>query len=187
MGLRWIPLVGLTALALQGCGAAAQNTAMPEQGLGLRYRIELMEEKGWRPVEATRSFGRNQTIRFRFMSNVAGTLYVLNTSDQAGSLHPAFSSGSGPDLRRFLGQGAHIGSDEVGVFPPPPKGGGLRFTGTKERERFLFAYVPDDGGKREILAIPAGAENWMFDDGMTYMVTEGPDRILFHYFELKSR
>jgi len=48
--------------------------------------------------------------------------------------------------------------------------------------------VPDDlGGTRAMMAIPAGAENWQFDDKATQVVTGDPGSILFHYFELKSK
>jgi len=165
----------------------AQNTGMPQDKVALRYRIEYMDKGDWKPVKDTKKFKKNQTIRFRFMGNTTGTLYVLNSSAETASLQPIFSEGKGGDLRRHLGLGTHIEANQVGIFPDPEKGGGLRFTGVKGQERFLFVFVPDDLSARAMMAIVPGAENWNFEAKTTYMATGDPGNILFHYFELKSK
>lgn len=168
--------------------AQADNTGMPADKMALRYRIEFLDDKEWKPVKDSKTFKRNHTIRFRFMSNVAGTLYVLNSSEGNTSLHPVFTEGKGAGLRRELGLGTHIGANEVGIFPNPEKGGGLRFTGVKGEEQFIFVFAPDESGdKRDLLAIPIGAENWNYDDKATEMVTGTMGEALFYYFELKSK
>ncbi len=64
----------------------------------------------------------------------------------------------------------------------------MRFTGVKGHEKFLFVYVPDEmESGRAMMAIVAGAEGWHFDDDRTYMVTGEPARMLFSYFELRSK
>ncbi len=169
--------------------ASAQNTGLPADRMALRYRIEFLDKDQWKPVEKHKKFKRDHTIRIRFMSNEAGSLYVLNNSDEAASLHPIFPEGTGEGLRPYLGMGAHIEANRVGVFPDPQRGGGgLRFTGVEGKERFLFVFVPEElGGRREVMGIPAGAENWDFDAKTTYMATGELGCILFYYFELKSK
>jgi hypothetical protein len=182
--LFFLPCVVL----LSGFPAQAQDAGLPKDKVALRYRIEILDGEKWKPVEGTKKFKMKQTIRFRFMSNVAGTLYVLNNSDEMASLEPVFSKGTGEGLRRFLGPGTHIEADHVGVFPDPTTGGGLRFTGIKGMERFLFVFIPDDvEGRREMMAIPTGAETWDFEAKTTYMTTGPPGQLLFHFFELKSK
>lgn len=154
----------------------------------LLYRIELMDKNRWKPVKDTKTFKRNQTIRFRFMCNTAGTLYVLNNSYRLASLEPVFSEGSGEGLQKYLGLGTYIDANQVGVFPDPYAGGGLRFTGTKGYERFLFIFVPDELEQtRAMAAIVAGAENWQFEAKTTNKAYGTPGKIVFHYFELKSK
>lgn len=166
----------------------SQDTGLPVNKVALRYRSEIMDKDRWKPVEDTKKFKKDQTIRIRFMSNVAGILYVLNTSEEDASLQPVFPQSGGEGLRQYLGPGTHIEANHVGVFPDPAAGGGLRFTGVIGKERFLFVYIPDqlDQG-RTMMAIPLGAENWDFDAKTTYMTTGDPGHILFHYFELKSK
>jgi hypothetical protein len=182
-------LLNVIAVAALVASAYAQDTGMPPGKVALRYRIEFLDRDKWKPVEDTRKFKKDQTIRFRFMSNRAGALYVLNSSDDFASLDAVFPQGTGEGLRRSLGMGSHIEANRVGLFPDPGQaGGGLRFTGVKGVERFLFAFVPDDvDTKREMMAITAGAEDWQFDARTTYMAVGEPGRILFHYFELRSK
>lgn len=182
-------IVWLGMMSLYPSVATAQNTGLPADKIALRYRIEFLDKDQWKPVEKNKKFKRNHTIRIRFMSNEAGNLYVLNNSDEAVSLHPIFPQGAGEGLRPYLGMGTHIEANRAGVFPDPQQGGGgLRFTGVEGKERFLFVFVPDDlGGRREVMGIPAGAENWDFDAKTTYMATGELGYILFHYFELKSK
>lgn len=166
----------------------AQETGVAAAKMMFLYRIELMAKNRWKPVKETKNFKKNQTIRFRFLSNVAGTLYVLNNSSEKASLKPVFIKGMGADLRRFFGMGTYIDAGEVGVFPDPNEGGGLRFRGKTGKERFLFIFVPKEiEYARAMMAIPAGAENWKFDAKSTYRVTGEQDKILFHFFELKSK
>jgi len=166
----------------------AQTTGMPEDKIALRYRIEYLDKNEWKPVKETKKFKKDHTVRFRFMSNTAGTLYVLNSSDENASLQPIFVEGTGRGLRKHLGLGTHIEANQVGIFPSPDKGGGLRFTGVKGKERFLFAYIPDEMERtRAMMAIVPGAEGWHFDAKTTYMATGDPGNFLFHYFELKSK
>jgi hypothetical protein len=180
-------LMAIWMLGVMIQASLAQDTGLPQDKVALRYRIEYLDKDKWKPVEDSKKFKKNNTIRFRFMSNVAGALYVLNTSEERTSLQPVFAQGQGGDLRRSLGMGAHIEANHVGVFPTPEKGGGLRFTGVKGEERFLFVYVPDDLGGRDVMATPAGAEGWHFEDKSTYMVTGDWGHMLFHYFELRSK
>ena len=182
----------LALLVARAMPVLGDDLGLPGDKVALRYRIEFMDDNVWKPVKDTKKFKKDQTIHFRFMGNTAGTLYILNTSLDDVSLQPIFSEGSGQGLRKFLGLGTHIDANQVGIFPDPGKGGGLRFTGLKgqksKTERFLFVFVPDDlGGTRGMMAIPAGAENWQFDDKATQVVTGDPGSILFHYFELKSK
>jgi hypothetical protein len=179
----------LIAVVLLFQAAQAQDTGMPAGKVAVRYRTEFLDKDKWKPVEDNKKFKRDHTIRFRFMSNQAGTLYVLNTSDENASLDPIFPQGSGEGLRRYLGTGSHIEANRVGLFPDPQQGGGgLRFTGVKGIERFLFVYVPDElDARRDVMGIPAGAEDWKFDDKTTCMAMGDPGRILFHYFELRSK
>ena len=184
-------IYGVLALVLSGA-VDGQNLGLPDDKVALRYRLEFMDKENWKPVKDNKKFKKNHTIRFRFMSNSAGTLYVMNTSLEDLSLQPIFTEGSGEGLRKHLGLGTHIEANKVGIFPDPSKGGGLRFTGLKgqdsKKERFLFIYVPDNlEGTRGIMAIPPGAENWHFDDKATHVVTGDPGHILLHYFELKSK
>ena len=180
--------VALGVLVAQVPTLEAQDTGMPADKVALRYRIEFMDKGDWEPVKDTKKFKRNQTIRFRFMGNTAGTLYVLNSSEENASLNPIFAEGKGRGLRKYLGLGTHIDANQVGIFPDPEKGGGLRFTGVKGKERFLFVFVPDEmEGTRAMMAIVPGAENWNFEAKTTYMAIGEPGTILFHYFELKSK
>ena len=154
----------------------------------MRYRIERMDKNQWKPIKATKTFKKKQTIRFRFMVNCAGTLYVLNNSNKAASLEPVFTEGSGEGLQKFLGLGTFIDANQVGVFPDPYSGGGLRFSGVKGFERFLFVFVPDEMEyTRAMAAIAAGAENWQFDAKTTNKAYGNPGKIMFHYFQLKSK
>lgn len=182
-------MVFLAALGLLLQGAEAQENGLPADKLALRYRIERLDGKVWKPVEDTRKFKKNHTIRFRFLSNQAGTLYVLNASDEFASLHPVFPQGAGADLLSHLGTGTHIGANRVGLFPDPQQGeAGLRFTGVEGMERFLFTFVPDALAEtRSVMGIPAGAEQWEYDHKTSYLAIGDQDQILFHYFELKSR
>jgi len=179
----------LLALALLLHGAEAQDYGFPADKLALRYRIEFLDGKVWKPVKDTKKFKKNHTIRFRFMSNQAGTLHVLNASDEFASLHPVFARTEGVDLRRHLGAGAQIHANRVGLFPDPQQGeAGLRFTGVEGMERFLFVYVPDAlDQSRSVMGIPAGAEQWEYDHKTSYLAVGDPGQVLFHYFELKSR
>lgn len=167
----------------------AKDTALPADKIALRYRIEFLDGKEWKPVEGTKKFKKNHTIRIRFTCDEAGTLYVLNTSDEGESLHPIFPQDRGEGLRRYLGTGTRIGENRVGVFPDPQQGdGGLRFTGVEGREKFLFVYMPDElDGQREMMAIPAGAESWDFGHKTSHRAIGDRGKILFHYFELKSK
>lgn len=182
-------LLTLLTLGLFLQKVEAQNSGLPQDKVALRYRIEFLDGKQWKPVEDTKKFKKNHTIRFRFMSNQAGTFYVLNASDEFASLHPVFSQGTGKDMVRYLGLGSHVEANHVGVYPDPQQGEvGLRFTGVEGMERFLFVYVPDNlEGSRSVMGIPAGAENWEYDHKTTYLATGDLGQILFHYFELKSR
>lgn len=165
----------------------AQQLNLPAGKVALRYRIEFLDGKEWKPVKADKGFKKNHTIRIRFTSDQTGTLYVLNTSGAEESLHPIFAQGEGQSLERRLGMGTRIGANRVGVFPDPQQGGGgLRFTGVEGRERFLLVYIPDEG-QREMVAIPAGAEGWDFGHRTTYKVVGDRGTLLFHYFELKSK
>lgn len=179
----------LLGLVLLLRGAEAQNYGFPADKTTLRYRIELLDGKEWRPIRDTKKFKRNHTIRFRFMSNQAGTLHVLNTSGEYSSLHPVFPLGTGRDLVGHLGVGTQIGANRVGLFPDPHHGeAGLRFTGVDGLERFLFVFVPDaPSDTRSVMGIPAGAEQWDYEDKATHLVTGEPGQALFHFFELKSR
>ena len=183
-------VLGFVAVALlsQDQRADAQDMGMPTDKVALRYRIERLDKDTWKAEKAGRKFKKNETIRFRFMSNTAGSLYVLNSSEDAFSLHPIFAEGTGTRLRAQLGLGTHIDANQVGVFPSPDKGGGMRFTGAKGKEKFLFVYVPDEmESTRAMMAIVPGAEGWHFDDDRTYMVTGELAKMLFSYFELKSK
>ena len=181
-------LIAASAIWLCPSEIHAQDTGMPEDKVALRYRIEFMDKGEWKPVKENKKFKKNQTIRFRYMSNTAGTLYVLNSSDEDFSLHPIFAEGQGKGLRRHLGLGTHIAANKVGISPDPSKGGGLRFTGAKGKERFLYIFVPDElDESRDMMAIVPGAEDWNFDAKTTYMMTGKPANILFSYFELKSK
>lgn len=166
----------------------AQETGVTAENMLFLYRIELMAKNRWKPVKETKNFKKNQTIRFRFLSNVAGTLYVLNNSSPKASLKPVFTKGAGVDLRRYFGMGTYIDAGEVGVWPDPSEGGGLRFRGKTGMERFLFIFVPKElEYARAMMAVPAGAENWKFDAKSTYRIAGAQDKILFHFFELKSK
>ena len=166
----------------------AKDSDSLENKIGLRYRIEFLEKGQWKPVKNTKKFRKDDEIRFRFMGNVAGTMYLLNSSALGESLQPVFTEGSGMDLRRFLGLGTHIGAMQVGVVPNPDRGGSLRFTGGKNRERFLFVFIPDAlERQRGMMAIPSGAEGWKFDAKTTYTTSGDPGNIIFHYFQLKSK
>ncbi len=186
--LHFALLLTLFVIQVYSPMVQAQDTGMPQDKVALRYRIERLDKDKWKPIEEKKTFKRNQTVRFRFMGNISGTLYVLNSSGDKASLHPVFAEGEGNDLRRHLGMGTHIEANQVGLFPRPDKGGGLRFTGVKGKERFLFIYIPDVLDKqRAMMAIVPGAEGWDFDAKTTYMVTGEVGKILFHYFELKSK
>ena len=139
-----IGIVFILTITLLMIRAEAQDMGMPKDKLALRYRIEYLDKSDWKPVKKNKKFKKNNTIRFRFMSNITGTLYVLNSSAEGVSLQPIFAEGSGEGLRKHLGLGTHIEASTVGIFPDPDKGGGLRFTGIKGMEKFLFVYVPDE-------------------------------------------
>ena len=117
-------IYGVLALVLSGA-VDGQNLGLPDDKVALRYRIEFMDKENWKPVKDNKKFKKNHTIRFRFMSNSAGTLYVMNTSLEDLSLQPIFTEGSGEGLRKHLGLGTHIEANKVGIFPDPSKGGGL--------------------------------------------------------------
>ena len=167
----------------------AQNTGLPEDRLALRYRIEKMDKKGrWKPEKATRTFKKKENVRFRFMANVSGTLYVLNSSDPQQSLRPVFDDAHGIGFARHLGLGTHIKANRVGLWPRQDEGSAIRFTGHKGRERFLFAFVPDQmDATRAVIGVPQGAEDWDFEDKRTYVATGRFGQILFHVVELKSK
>lgn len=185
--LGYVAAIFVYLCTLEIGAALAQTMGMPEDKVALRYRIEYQDKDKWKPVKDSKKFKKNHTIRFRFMSNTAGTLYVLNNSEENASLLPIFAEGSGAGLRKHLGLGTQIEANQVGIFPRQDKGGGLRFTGVKGKERFLFIFVPDEMGTRAVMAIVPGAENWNFDSKSTNMATGEPSKILFHYFELKSK
>ena len=169
--------------------AQAQQPALPAGKAVLLYRIELLDGKEWKPVKIDKKFKKNHTIRIRFTSNEAGSLYVLNTSGKEESLHPVFPRGEGEGLERHLGMGTRIRENRVGMFPDPQQGGGgLRFTGAEGRERFLLVFVPDEpGGQREMLGIPAGAEGWDYTHKTTQRVIGDRGSGLFQYFDLQSK
>ena len=181
-------LLAVAVVVLLSSSGDSQDTGMPTDRVALRYRIEFMDDGDWEPVKENKKFRRNQTIRFRFMGNTSGTLHVLNGSEEDESLHPVFAAQGGRDLRRHFGLGTHVDANQVGIFPAPAQGGGMRFTGVKGVERFLFMFVPDElQESRAMMAIVPGAENWNFEAQSTYMVTGDPGEVLFHYFELRSR
>ena len=179
----------LSALAVLLQTAHAEQPNPPDGKAVLLYRIEFLDGKEWKPVKVDKKFKKKHTIRIRFTSNEAGSLYVLNTSGKEESLHPVFPGGEGQGLEQRLGMGTRIAENRVGLFPDPQQGGGgLRFTGVEGRERFLLAFIPDEpGGQREMLAIPAGAEDWDYGHKTTYRVAGDRGSVLFQYFELKSK
>ena len=140
------------------------------------------------PIDIGKKFRKDHTIRFRFLANIAGSLYVLNSSAVMGSPEPIFE-GEESGLRGRLGLRTHVGANQVGIYPDPAKGGGLRFTGSGGRdERFLLAFVPDElDATRAMAAIAVGAEGWIFGDEETHTVLGTPGHILFHPFQLRSR
>lgn len=177
----------LTAIAwMMGCSAPAMLTPLPDDKVALRYRIEQRTAEGeWVPVSAGKTFRRGEQVRFRFMSNTAGTLYVLNGS--SSSMRPIFP-GRDAQMERYLGLGTRIPAHRVGLWPRPDEGSALRFTGHEGIERFLLAYVPDAlGATREVLAIPPGAEDWDFTAETTRVTTGRLGEVLFHYFDVKSK
>lgn len=162
---------------------------MPGDQVALRYRVEQRDKDTgeWEPVKAGKSFKKNQQIRFRFMSNVSGTLHVLNGSEGA-NLKPIFDDASGAGRWQFLGLGTRIDAHRVGLWPRPDQGSAIRFTGYSGKEQFLIVYVPDTlGGSREVMAVPPGAEDWDFEANTTFMITADPQDPLFHYFTMKSK
>lgn len=179
----------LLALVALLSTAAADEYGFPDDRLALRYRIELADGNEWKAVESTRKFRRNHTIRIRFSSNEAGTLYVLNASAPNASLHPVFPPANREEGPAYLGSGAPIAANRVGFFPDPHQGeSGMRFTGAEGVERFLLVYIPNEHtGERSVLAVASGAEQWHFDNETSHLVTGEPRQALFHYFELKSR
>ncbi len=185
--MRTILLIAVLVMVFQP--AQAQQSALPAGKTALLYRIEFLDGKEWKPVKGDRKFKKNHTIRIRFTGNEAGFLYVLNTSGKEESLHPIFPQGAGTGLERHLGMGTRIAANRVGLFPDPQQGGGgLRFTGVEGHERFLLVFVPEEGGaQREMLAIPAGAEGWDYEDKATQRIFGERGSVLFQYFDLKSR
>jgi len=179
----------LAALAMVFQPAQAQQSALSAGKAALLYRIEFLDGNEWKPVKGDRKFKKNHTIRIRFTSNEAGSLYVLNTSGKEESLHPIFTQGTGPGLERHLGMGTRIAMNRVGLFPDPQQGGGgLRFTGVEGHERFLLVFVPEEtGAQREMLGIPAGAEGWDYEHKATQKVLGDRGSVLFQYFDLKSK
>ena len=159
------------------CAPATILTPMPRDQVAVRYRVEQRDQNTgeWEPVKMDKSFKKNQQIRFRFMSNVAGTLYVLNGSE-GSNLKPIFDEGSrvsaGNRWRWFLGLGTRIDAHRVGFWPRPDQGSAIRFSGYSGKEQFLMVYVPDTVGRsREVLAVPPGAEDWDFEANTTSMIT----------------
>ena len=171
-----------------GCATSIILTPLPKDKVAIRYRIEQRSNDGeWKPVRAGKSFKRNDQIRLRFMSNVAGQLYVLNGTEGA-NLKPVFNGGSGADIRRMLGLGAAIRAHKVGIWPRQDEGSAMRFSGYKGLERFLLIYIPDaSASTREMLAIPPGAEDWKYEASTTYTIEGEPGQILFHDFDLQSK
>lgn len=166
----------------------AHAQSQPSEAIELRYRIELMDKDKWKPVKDNKKFKKNHTIRFRFTSNVAGALYVLNSGEATVSPQPIFTDGRVGNLRRSLGAGAFIAANRVGIFPDADWGGGLRFVGLKGKERFLLVFVPNAlDEQRAVLPIAPGAEDWHFDAKTSYAATGTPGHMLFHYLELKSK
>lgn len=182
----WHSLVAVLAVMTGAIGASGEEA--PRQApVTLRYRIEQLDDNEWEAVKEDRTFKGKQEIRFRFLCNVAGTLYVLNGTEDA-NLAPIFAGTGTPGLRGHLGLGSHIEAGRVNLWPRPHEGSAIRFTGHKGRERFLFVFVPDDlNASRDMLAIVPGAEGWDFEAKTTYTATAKPGEILFHYFELKSK
>jgi hypothetical protein len=182
----WLAIAAGSLFAAQA-PSDAQAPKASEGQTALTFRVERYDDNRWKPEKIDRTF-KDDTIRFRFLANVAGTLYVLNTGQEIGSPEPIYA-GEGAGLRRHLGLGTHIGANQIGFYPDPTKGGGLRFTRSENRrERFLFAFVPDDLSRtRALAAIAVGAEGWDFEEDETQTVLARPGNILFHYFELKSR
>ena len=179
----------LTAfLACLMVGKASSEAARTGQGgVIFRYRIEQLDDGQWQAVKEDRTFKSKQEIRFRFMCNVAGTMYVLNGSEES-NLAPIFAGSKTPGLRGHLGLGSRIEAGRVNLWPRPDEGSAIRFTGHKGKERFLFVFVPDDlDASREMLAIVPGAEGWDFEAKTTYTATAKAGEILFHYFVLKSK
>lgn len=176
------------ALALWGCASAPQVPDLSGEVLALRYRIEMLDDYAWRPVREDRAFRRGETIRFRFIGNAAGTLYLLNASQERGPYQPVFPGAGEADLPGYLGAGTRIAANQVGLLPDPSVGGGMRFGADHGRERFLFVFVPDGPRPtRALAAIPAGAEDWDFDDSTTYTVAAPAGGMLVSHFELESR
>lgn len=164
----------------------AQGGSESPAEITFRYRIEMLDDGEWKAVKDNKTFKKKQEIRFRFMSNTAGTLYVLNGAE-GDNLSPVFDGGSGHPVRQALGLGSHIEAGRVNLWPRPDQGSAIRFTGHKGRECFLFAFVPDQLSSREMMAIVPGAEGWDFEAKTTYTATAKRGEILFHYFELKSK
>ena len=171
-------------LPLTGRAVAAED-----EGIVLRYRIELLEKGEWKPVKSNKTFKKGQEIRLRCLPNTAGSLYLLNASAPWTSPEPIFKEGTGVGLKRYLGLATPVEGNAVGLVPNPDTGGSLRFSGVKGYERFLLVFVPDHlvEGTRAMQAIPTGAEGWDFEAKTSYTVRGNPDFLLFHYFELKSK
>ena len=183
--MKWA--LGAVLASLLAGTVSAQQAGTAEPAVALRYRIEQLDDGQWEAVRGNQTFKAKEEIRFRFMCNVAGTLYVLNGTEGA-NLAPIFAGDRTPGLRGHLGLGSHIEAGRVTLWPRPDEGAAIRFTGHKGRERFLFVFVPDElDASREMLAIVPGAEGWDFEAKTTYTVTAKAGQILFHYFELKSR
>lgn len=181
------------ALALgmiSSCAPSTVLTPLPNDQIAVRYRVEQRDSRSgeWEPVKAGKSFKKNQQIRFRFMSNAAGTMYVLNGSENA-NLEPIFDeqAGTGSSAQRHLGLGTRIAAHRVGLWPRPDQGSAIRFTGYSGKEQFLLVYVPDMGGTRQVLASPPGAEDWDYEASTTYTAVADPGHALFHYFTMKSK
>ena len=185
---KWIAAL-LALSVITSCAPATVLTPLPSDQVAVRYRVEQRDKDSgtWEPVKAGKSFKKNQQIRFRFMSNVAGTLYVLNGSEGA-NLEPIFDeSGQGRSAQKHLGLGTRIEAHRVGLWPRPDQGSAIRFTGYSGKEQFLLVYVPDMGGTRQVLGTAPGAEDWDFEASTTHTALADPGDALFHYFTMKSK
>ncbi len=87
---------GLIILAAASSALFGQTRAMTQGANRMELTLEFQDKSGWRVVDPGYVFGKDDQLRFRFKTNFAGHLYVMNhgTSGTYTRLFPRQDTGT---------------------------------------------------------------------------------------------